>query len=145
MEARPQDTPTCPVCKSVIDKEKLIPLYGRGSDQKDPRESLPPRPAGQREEAPEDNNNTGYFGDGMLNGINVSFGVGGFPFGFGLGPAFTIQTGRMGRQHHNVNIGHRGNRMHQGRRGSQEEEQRKTMARLLLTFAILFIIMIIFT
>ena len=38
METRPHDTPTCPVCKSVIDKEKLIPLYGRGStNQSDPR------------------------------------------------------------------------------------------------------------
>ena len=37
MEARPDST-TCPVCKSAIDKERLIPLYGRGSDtQEDPR------------------------------------------------------------------------------------------------------------
>jgi len=37
MEAR-STPPTCPVCKSVIDKERLIPLYGRGSaDKKDPR------------------------------------------------------------------------------------------------------------
>ena len=37
MEARRQ-SPTCPVCKSVIDKERLIPLYGRGnSSGADPR------------------------------------------------------------------------------------------------------------
>ena len=37
MEAR-STAPTCPVCKSVIDKERLIPLYGRGSaDKTDPR------------------------------------------------------------------------------------------------------------
>ena len=40
METRPNN-PACPVCKSVIDKEKLIPVYGRGPDgQKDPRFGL---------------------------------------------------------------------------------------------------------
>ena len=29
--------PTCPVCKSVINKDKLIPIYGRGTEKKDPR------------------------------------------------------------------------------------------------------------
>ncbi len=37
METRP-DNPVCPVCKSAIDKDRLIPIYGRGPDkQKDPR------------------------------------------------------------------------------------------------------------
>ena len=50
MESRPNN-PTCPVCKSVIDKDKLIPLYGRGAtDKSDPREKIPPRPPGHREE-----------------------------------------------------------------------------------------------
>ena len=53
MESRPNSA-TCPVCKAVIDKEKLIPLYGRGSENKDPRENVPPRPQGQREEAPQE-------------------------------------------------------------------------------------------
>lgn len=53
MESRPNN-PTCPVCKSVIDKSKLIPLYGRGStNQTDPRDKVPPRPQGQREEPQE--------------------------------------------------------------------------------------------
>ncbi len=56
MESRPNN-PTCPVCKSVIQKDKLIPLYGRGtSDKKDPRDKIPPRPAGQREEPQQANN-----------------------------------------------------------------------------------------
>ncbi|PAV83112.1 hypothetical protein WR25_07761 [Diploscapter pachys] len=38
----------CPVCKSAIDKDKVIPIYGRGGDNKDPREKIPPRPQGQR-------------------------------------------------------------------------------------------------
>ena len=53
MEARP-NTATCPVCKAVLDKDKLIPLYGRGSENKDPRDNVPPRPQGQREEAPQE-------------------------------------------------------------------------------------------
>ena len=53
MESRPNSA-TCPVCKAVIDKDKLIPLYGRGSGNKDPRDNVPPRPQGQREEAPEE-------------------------------------------------------------------------------------------
>lgn len=27
----------CPVCKSVLNKDKVIPLYGRGGTTKDPR------------------------------------------------------------------------------------------------------------
>lgn len=53
IESRPNGA-TCPVCKAVIDREKLIPLYGRGSENKDPRENVPPRPPGQREEAPQE-------------------------------------------------------------------------------------------
>jgi len=41
----------CPVCKSVISKEKIIPVYARGAERKDPREKdIPHRPAGHREE-----------------------------------------------------------------------------------------------
>ncbi|KAK6152666.1 hypothetical protein DH2020_012305 [Rehmannia glutinosa] len=45
----------CPVCKALIDEEKLIPLYGRGKTPTDPRSKpvegvveIPGRPAGQR-------------------------------------------------------------------------------------------------
>ena len=41
----------CPVCKSGISKEKIIPVYARGAERKDPREKdIPHRPAGHREE-----------------------------------------------------------------------------------------------
>lgn len=67
METR-SSSATCPVCKSAIDKDRLIPLYGRGTaKQEDPRfgkkkvqaksllpaftrDNVPPRPPGQREE-----------------------------------------------------------------------------------------------
>ncbi|XP_008808880.2 E3 ubiquitin-protein ligase RNF185-like [Phoenix dactylifera] len=44
----------CPVCKAIIEEEKLVPLYGRGKNPTDPRSksvpgvNIPNRPAGQR-------------------------------------------------------------------------------------------------
>lgn len=50
LETKPNNQ-VCPVCKAVINKDKVVPLYGRGStNQQDPREKLPPRPSGQRTE-----------------------------------------------------------------------------------------------
>ncbi|XP_059647713.1 uncharacterized protein LOC132294020 [Cornus florida] len=46
----------CPVCKALIQEEKLVPLYGRGKTSSDPRSrsvpgaEIPNRPAGQRPE-----------------------------------------------------------------------------------------------
>lgn len=48
----------CPVCKGVVKESNVIPLYGRGLDQMDPRtrrrksrEVIPDRPPGQRHQA----------------------------------------------------------------------------------------------
>lgn len=90
LEMRPNGA-TCPVCKAAISRDKVIPLYGRGSaDQKDPREKVPPRPQGQRTE-PENQGLPGFhnfrFGGGggagtfHGSGFQMSFGIGGFPFG----------------------------------------------------------------
>lgn len=50
LETRPNRS-SCPVCKAGISRDKVIPLYGRGSgDQVDPRDKTPPRPQGQRSE-----------------------------------------------------------------------------------------------
>uniref|UniRef100_A0A3Q2P5H4 E3 ubiquitin-protein ligase RNF185 n=1 Tax=Fundulus heteroclitus TaxID=8078 RepID=A0A3Q2P5H4_FUNHE len=50
LETRPSRQ-QCPVCKAGISREKVIPLYGRGSSsQEDPRLKTPPRPQGQRTE-----------------------------------------------------------------------------------------------
>lgn len=46
MESRPNN-PTCPVCKSKIERERLIPLYGRGANDKvDPRYTIPSQSVG---------------------------------------------------------------------------------------------------
>lgn len=78
IETRPNNQ-TCPVCKSAISKEKVIPLYGRNcTDKKDPRDKVPPRPQGQRTEA----NRNNFMGFGGFEGLQVSFGIGAFPFSF---------------------------------------------------------------
>ena len=52
LETRPT-VQTCPVCKSSVSRESVTPIYGRNStDKKDPRDKVPPRPQGQRTEAP---------------------------------------------------------------------------------------------
>lgn len=61
LETKPM-RPTCPVCKSAVTREQVIPLYGRGSDKKDPREKkIPPRPQGQRTEQSEYNVSDDHF------------------------------------------------------------------------------------
>ncbi|XP_051949461.1 E3 ubiquitin-protein ligase RNF5-like [Xyrauchen texanus] len=78
LETRPSRQ-QCPVCKAGISRDKVIPLYGRGStSQEDPRLKTPPRPQGQRTE-PESRGVFQGFGD---TGFHMSFGIGAFPFGF---------------------------------------------------------------
>ncbi|KAI7789954.1 E3 ubiquitin-protein ligase RNF5 [Triplophysa rosa] len=78
LETRPSRQ-QCPVCKAGISRDKVIPLYGRGStSQEDPRLKTPPRPQGQRTEA-ESRGPFQGFGD---TGFHMSFGIGAFPFGF---------------------------------------------------------------
>jgi hypothetical protein len=91
----------CPVCKSGINKDKLIPIFTKEGNQ-DPRadkkaeeekESIPNRPGGQRSE-PERNENYSYFGAAASHfQSSTLFGNqnGGFVMGLGLFPAlFTL-------------------------------------------------------
>ncbi|KAI4381685.1 hypothetical protein MLD38_007739 [Melastoma candidum] len=69
----------CPVCKALIQEEKLVPLYGRGKKQTDPRSKsypgmeIPHRPAGPRPETasipPQGSNQFPNFGFGLLGGF----------------------------------------------------------------------------
>ncbi|KAJ2857109.1 hypothetical protein GGI22_003606, partial [Coemansia erecta] len=81
---------TCPVCKAGCDKDKVIPVYGRGKDKTDPRlnPNIPSRPAGQRPPAPQRQQNQ-FFGFDP-------FGVPGSFHGIGGG----ISMGRMGGSTH---------------------------------------------
>ncbi|KAI9307485.1 hypothetical protein BJ944DRAFT_157953 [Cunninghamella echinulata] len=83
--------PTCPVCKAGCGKDKVIPIYGRGREEKDPRTdpSIPTRPAGQRPPPLRDPNRpyTSIFGQGIrgnnynYNSTFTSASIGIFPFG----------------------------------------------------------------
>ncbi|KAI4314887.1 hypothetical protein L6164_027750 [Bauhinia variegata] len=67
----------CPVCKALIQEEKLVPLYGRGKVQNDPRTKsypgmeIPHRPTAQRPETapPPQQNPFGNYGFGFMGGF----------------------------------------------------------------------------
>jgi len=80
LETRPTRQ-SCPVCKAAISRDKVIPLYGRGGSNVDPRSKVPPRPTPTRQEQPEGNR----FSFGPMDGgpgFHMSFGIGAFPFGW---------------------------------------------------------------
>uniref|UniRef100_A0A7N0TP80 E3 ubiquitin-protein ligase RMA n=1 Tax=Kalanchoe fedtschenkoi TaxID=63787 RepID=A0A7N0TP80_KALFE len=81
----------CPVCKAIVEEEKLVPLYGRGKNTTDPRSKsipgveIPHRPMGQRPEtAPP-----------PPAGPNVQFPFTGFGFMGGLAPMVTASFGNV--------------------------------------------------
>ncbi|KAJ1721716.1 hypothetical protein LPJ53_003786 [Coemansia erecta] len=55
---------TCPVCKAGCDKDKVIPVYGRGKEELDPRlnSNIPNRPAGHRPPPPPPRQHNQFFG-----------------------------------------------------------------------------------
>lgn len=69
----------CPVCKALIEEEKLVPLYGRGKNSTDPRSKsipgveIPHRPSGQRPDTapppPPDMNAFAQHGFGFTGGF----------------------------------------------------------------------------
>ncbi|XP_046738816.1 E3 ubiquitin-protein ligase RNF185-like isoform X2 [Diprion similis] len=120
LETRPARQ-LCPVCKAAISKEKVIPLYGRGiTKQEDPRNNVPPRPAGQRSE-PEANAGFSGFGFGE-GGFHMSFGIGAFPFGF-FTSTFNFGETRPGA----------------APRGSPQFEEEQFLSKVFLWVALLFI------
>lgn len=92
----------CPVCKAIIQEEKLVPLYGRGKPPTDPRSKsypgidIPSRPSGQRPETapPLEASNFINYGFGFMGGFvpmatarigNFTLGIGGlFPSLFNI-------------------------------------------------------------
>jgi len=92
----------CPVCKSAVDRDKVIPLYGRnGTRKQDPRDGIPPRPAGHRTEPVVEAERIHGFG----HAFHMSFGLG-FPFDFissslNLGEPRNPAPNRGTAQHHN--------------------------------------------
>jgi len=72
----------CPVCKSAVSKEKLIPIYGKeNKNQVDPRTQIPDRPVGQRTEPTAQPNQHMFQVNAMVDGFSLvgGSGVGLFP------------------------------------------------------------------
>lgn len=92
VHARSQE---CPVCKAIVEEDKLVPLYGRGKTPTDPRSKsvpgvdIPHRPAGQRPAtaAPPDPNQFAH--------SNPWF-MGGAPFGHGRFGNYTFSAAISG-------------------------------------------------
>ncbi|XP_018406113.1 PREDICTED: E3 ubiquitin-protein ligase RNF185-like isoform X1 [Cyphomyrmex costatus] len=119
LETRPTRQ-VCPVCKAAISKDKVIPLYGRGAAKhEDPRNNVPPRPAGQRSE-PEAN--VGFPGFGFGEGSYLSFGIGTFPFGF-ITSTFNIGETRPSA----------------APRGTPQYEEEQFLSKVFLWLAVIFI------
>lgn len=88
----------CPVCKALIEEEKLVPLYGRGKTSSDPRSrsipgiNIPHRPTGQRPETappPPESNHFPQHGFGFMGGLGGFAPMGTARFGnFTLSSAF---------------------------------------------------------
>ncbi|KAL9260319.1 E3 ubiquitin ligase rnf-5-like protein [Drosera capensis] len=82
----------CPVCKALVQEDKLVPLYGRGKKTSDPRSrpvpgDIPNRPSGQRPQTAPSPLPTGA---GASYFPNISFGLLG-----GFVPMATVGFGNM--------------------------------------------------
>ncbi|TYG89101.1 hypothetical protein ES288_A12G073000v1 [Gossypium darwinii] len=85
----------CPVCKALIQEEKLVPLYGRGKNKTDPRSKsypgmeIPNRPARQRPATapppPPETNQFANYGFGLMGSFvpMATARIGNFTMGFG--------------------------------------------------------------
>ncbi|XP_067931674.1 E3 ubiquitin-protein ligase RNF185-like [Watersipora subatra] len=123
LSTRP-DRQMCPVCKAGISKDKVVPIYGRGStNNTDPREKLPPRPSAQRSE-PE---RTGPFGDFSLGNLQLSFGIGAFPF--------SIFASTMNNRN--------GMRAPNAQAETQQHEEEQLLSKIFLFVAVFFAIWLI--
>ncbi|EPZ36770.1 hypothetical protein ROZALSC1DRAFT_27804 [Rozella allomycis CSF55] len=117
-------TPLCPVCKAGIGKDKLIPVYCRGNEKKDPRDEdfEEPMPQGQR---PEPQINEQFNRRRMPFEYSFSFGV--FPFGMFNMNAFTATNQP---QHHTED---------------EDEQRRNELSKFVLVSVTLFLLMTIFS
>ncbi|KAI5721278.1 hypothetical protein M8J77_018460 [Diaphorina citri] len=121
---------TCPVCKAAIDKDKVIPVYGRGGSEIDPRDEVPPRPQGQRTER--ENSSRGMFDDAITRRSESnsmwSLGESGFSIGEFLLGLFS-STSSLGDQ-----------RLRSVLRGSPHYEDDQNISHIFLVVAAVFIL-----
>uniref|UniRef100_A0A914DUQ9 RING-type E3 ubiquitin transferase n=1 Tax=Acrobeloides nanus TaxID=290746 RepID=A0A914DUQ9_9BILA len=128
LDTRP-NRQSCPVCKSAISRDKVIPLYGRGGNESDPRDKIPPRPRGQRtEESSQGFPGFQWGGDGGGHGgVQFSLGIGVFPISFF---ASFFNAG--------LNVG--GERPEPPLPGSRQHNEEQFLSNVFLYIGIIFII-----
>lgn len=89
----------CPVCKAIVEEEKLVPLYGRGKTSTDPRSktmpgvNIPHRPTGQRPATapPPEANHFPHVNPWFMGGAPVaSTRFGNFTFSAAIGGLFPL-------------------------------------------------------
>ncbi|KAJ6848202.1 RING finger protein 5 [Iris pallida] len=94
-------SPECPVCKAIIEEEKLVPLYGRGKNPTDPRSktapgvNIPHRPSGQRPATapppPPEHNHFGHANPWFMGGAPVgATRFGNYTFSAAIGGLFPL-------------------------------------------------------
>ncbi|KAK6115835.1 hypothetical protein DH2020_008104 [Rehmannia glutinosa] len=137
----------CPVCKALIEEEKLVPLYGRGKNSTDPRSKsipgmeIPHRPTGQRPETappPNPNANANAFaqqGYGFMGGFG--------PFG-GFAPMATARFG-PGFPYGYSNTFHGGHAQEHPHRGNQQQQADSTLKLLLLVIGVSVLLTLIWS
>eukprot|EP00249_Psilotum_nudum_P007832 c20849_g1_i2 orf=248-940(+) len=146
----------CPVCKAVVEEEKIVPLFGRGKvGSADPRTkavpgvNIPQRPAGQRPETARPPENQFQQGLNFTHGGTARFGNFTFSAGFGLFPAL------FGLQLHGFSDGsgfspgyHFGSPMDWHPQPSHpvtpDQQQEAALSKLLLFLGVFVILCIIF-
>ncbi|KAI8037871.1 E3 ubiquitin-protein ligase RNF185 [Drosophila gunungcola] len=113
----------CPVCKSAVDRDRVVPLYGRNNPrQADPRNKIPPRPTGHRSE-PEVAAAHAYRFGGRFH---MSVGLG-FPFGF-ITSSLNFGEPRPAARN----------------RGTQQFQDEQNLSKLFLFVAFVFICWLVF-
>ncbi|KAJ2339223.1 hypothetical protein GGF43_006691, partial [Coemansia sp. RSA 2618] len=130
---------TCPVCKAGCDKEKVIPVYGRGKEEKDPRQNpaLPNRPQGRRPPPPLPRQPNQFFGfdpfgvPGSFHGVGMGRGAV-FVGGFGFLPALMGLSAFAGAQTGNAQP------------GGQPAGQQAFASRVLMMVAAMILMSIVF-
>ncbi|KAI6240058.1 RING-type E3 ubiquitin transferase [Aphelenchoides fujianensis] len=122
--------PLCPVCKSTVSRDKVIPLYGRSGNDADPRDKVPPRPRGHRVEDTSNGFSNFQFGEGG-QGVQFSLGIGVFPFSFVASFFNTTFTGER--------------RPEQPNNGSQEYLEERLLSNVFVGLATCFLLWIFFT
>ncbi|KAJ1954001.1 hypothetical protein EC988_002671 [Linderina pennispora] len=133
---------TCPVCKAGCDKDKVIPVYGRGREEKDPRlnPNMPNRPAGQRPPPPQRQPNQffGFDPFGVPGSFHGAARGGNFVFtgGFGflptlMGFSYTFPNGQA-------------NGMHGAASAGQPVGQQAFISRVFMMIAAMILVSILF-